>query len=163
MISKNYIERPDWTLELPDKDIDLSKNVHYDYILNEKLKTLIKEKQKFIINYANDYKLYKAISDYYKIQIDKVAIGFGATDLIQRTIFSLDIKKLYIVKSAFMMVDVYCKMINLDHEFIDLEDLKDKKFDNKNAVYVANPNGVDGNCFDISFFYRVRYNSAVLR
>ena len=36
MISKNYIERPDWTLELPDKDIDLSKNVHYDYILNEK-------------------------------------------------------------------------------------------------------------------------------
>ena len=151
MISKNYIERPDWTLELPDKDIDLSKNVHYDDILNEKLKTLIKEKQKFIINYANDYKLYKAISDYYKIQIDKVAIGFGATDLIQRTIFSLDIKKLYIVKSAFMMVDVYCKMINLDHEFIDLEDLKDKKFDNKNAVYIANPNGVDGNCFDISF------------
>ena len=92
MISRNYIERPDWTLKLPDNDIDLSKNVHYDDILNEKLKTLIKEKQKFIINYANDYKLYKSISDYYKIQIDKVAIGFGATDLIQRTIFSLDIK-----------------------------------------------------------------------
>lgn len=154
MISKNYIERPDWCVELPDKDIDLSKNVHYDHNLNENLKELIRNKQKFIINYANDYKLYKAISDYYKIKIKNIAIGFGATDLIQRTIFSLNIKKLYIVKSAFMMVDVYCKMINLDFEFIDLEDLKNKKPDNESAVYIANPNGVDGNCFDVSFLVK---------
>ena len=82
----------------------MSKNVHYDHNLNENLKELI-SKQKFIINYANDYKLYKAISDYYKIKIKNIAIGFGATDLI-KTIFSKH-KKLYIVKSAFMMVDVY--------------------------------------------------------
>ena len=151
MISKNDISRPDWTLETIDKAIDLSKNVHFDYKLNKEIKKIFNEKKNFIINYANDYDLYKSISEYYKIPLTKLAIGFGATDLIQRTIFSLEIKKLYIVKSAFMMTDVYCKMINLDHEFIELDRIKNKSFNKDCAVYVANPNGVDGNCYDVSF------------
>ena len=36
---------------------------------------------------------------------------------------------------------MFIKMINLDFEFIDLEDLKNKKPDNESAVYIANPNG----------------------
>ena len=63
-----YLEilRPNWTKQIELKEIDLSKNVHHDKILNRKIKEII-YKGNFILNYANDFKVYKAISKYYNI------------------------------------------------------------------------------------------------
>ena len=139
MYIKREIIRPDWK-KISNKNIDLSKNVHHDRILNEKIKSIISNSD-FLINYANDINLYNAICEYYKIKIENVAIGFGATDLIYRVLNSIDIEHLYIVNPSFMMVDVYCKMINLNYEFVDLNQLDDLKIKKNSGVYFVNQMG----------------------
>lgn len=152
MLSKNEISRPTWTNKIIDKrDIDLSKNVHFDSELNVKVKKIIYKKN-YILNYGNEYSLYESICNYYKLDINRLAIGYGATDILQRLIFCLDIKKLYIAKHAFAMIEIYCKMINLNYEIIDLEMFNHKNIVKNSALYVANPNGIDGTGLDVSKF-----------
>ena len=151
MYIKREIIRPDWKKKISNKNIDLSKNVHHDRILNEKIKSIISNSD-FLINYANDINLYNAICEYYKIKIENVAIGFGATDLIYRVLNSIDIEHLYIVNPSFMMVDVYCKMINLNYEFVDLNQLDDLKIKKNSGVYFVNPNGVNGEIHNLEKF-----------
>ena len=148
MIIKKNIERPDWTKVVKDKKIDLTKNVHYDRILNEKLKEILFSSD-FLINYANDYNVYNAICSYYKIPLKKTAIGFGATDLINRILNSIKINCLYIVNPSFMMVDVYCKMIGLNFKFINLDEINKLKNTSNSGIYFVNPNGVNGEVHDI--------------
>ena len=50
-----------------------------------------------------------------------------------------------------MMVDVYCKMINLNYEFVDLNQLDDLKIKNS-GVYFVNPNGVNGEIHNLEKF-----------
>ena len=142
------ISRPDWTKKKISKRIDLSKNVHHDKILNEKIKEII-YKSNFILNYANDFKVYEAISKYYNINLENLAIGFGATDVIDRTLRAIKIKKLFIVKPSFRMVDIYCKMINLDYEFIDFKEINSKINQKNSGIYIVNPNGVNGEVHEI--------------
>ena len=143
-----YLEiiRPDWTKEKESNEIDLSKNVHHDKILNEKIKEII-YKGNFILNYANDFKVYEAISKYYDVNLENLAIGFGATDIIDRTLRAIQIKKLFIVKPSFMMVDVYCKMNNLDYEFIDFKEINSKFNLKDSGIYIVNPNGINGEAY----------------
>ena len=148
MLKQRKISRPDWTKDIENKNVDLTKNVHHDRILNEKIKKII-FKSDFLINYANDSNLYGAICNYYGINIKNVAIGFGATDLIQRVLNSIDINYLYIVNPSFMMVDVYCKMLGLNYEFIDLKKLDKLKVKKNSGVYFVNPNGVNGEAHDL--------------
>lgn len=149
MLSKNIINRPTWTNKVIDeREINLSKNVHFDSKLNITVKKIINNKNN-ILNYGNEYSLYESISNYYKLDINKLAIGYGATDILQRLIFSLDIKKLYIAKHAFEMIEVYCKMINLKYEIVDPEKLIDKEISKDSAMYIANPNSFDGTGLNI--------------
>jgi histidinol-phosphate aminotransferase len=148
MLNNREIERPDWKKLIQDKKIDLTKNVHHDKILNNKIKDIIKNSN-FILNYANDSKVYKSISQYYKISVQNISIGFGATDLIQRVINSIKIDKLYIVNPSFMMVDVYCKMINLDYEFINFDQIDKIKKKNNSGIYIVNPSGVNGEAIEV--------------
>jgi histidinol-phosphate aminotransferase len=148
MLNKKDIKRPDWKKIIQDKKIDLTKNVHHDKILNDKIKNII-QNSNFILNYANDSKVYRSISQYYKIPIENISIGFGATDLIQRVINSIKIDKLYIVNPSFMMVDVYCKMIGLDYEFINFDQVDDVKKKKNSGIYIVNPNGVNGVAVEI--------------
>ena len=67
MLNNREIERPDWKKLIQDKKIDLTKNVHHDKILNNKIKDIIKNSN-FILNYANDSKVYKSISNITKSQ-----------------------------------------------------------------------------------------------
>ena len=152
MLPKNNIIRPTWTNKIIDeRDIDLSKNVHFDSELNNRVKKIIDQKN-YILNYGNEYGLYESICNYYKLDINRVAIGYGATDILQRLIFCLDVKKLYIAKHAFAMIEIYCKMINLDYEIISLEKLNNKDIIKNSALYIANPNGVDGSGLEILKF-----------
>ena len=41
MINKKNIDRPDWTKLIKNKKIDLTKNVHHDRLLNDKIKDVI--------------------------------------------------------------------------------------------------------------------------
>ena len=61
MLNNREIVRPDWKKIIQDKKIDLTKNVHYDKILNDKIKNII-QNSNFILNYANDSKIYQSIS-----------------------------------------------------------------------------------------------------
>ena len=153
MLFNKKIVRPSWAKKNENiREIDLSKNVHFDLKLNLEVKKIIKQ-NKSILNYGNDYDLYEAICNYYKIDIQNVSIGYGATDILQRLIFSLDVQKLYIATYGFAMIEVYCNMINLDYEIINLDNLKNERYDfDEAALYVANPNGFDGTGRDISKF-----------
>jgi len=148
MLNNREIIRPDWKKIIQDKKIDLTKNVHYDKILNDKIKNII-QNSNFILNYANDSKIYQSISQYYKIPVKNISIGFGATDLIQRVINSIKIDKLYIVNPSFMMVDVYCKMIGLDYEFINFDQIDTIEKKNNSGIYIVNPSGVNGEAIDV--------------
>lgn len=148
MLHHRKIERPDWKKIIQDKKIDLTKNVHYDKILNDKIKDIIKNSN-FILNYGNDSKIYKSISQYYKISVENISIGFGATDLIQRVINSIKIDKLYIVNPSFKMVDVYCKMIGLDYEFINFDQIDTIEKKNNSGIYIVNPSGNNGEAIDV--------------
>ena len=148
MLNNREIVRPDWKKIIQDKKIDLTKNVHYDKILNDKIKNII-QNSNFILNYANDSKIYQSISQYYKILVENISIGFGATDLIQRVINSIKIDKLYIVNPSFMMVDVYCKMIGLDYEFINFDQIDTIEKKNNSGIYIVNPSGVNGEAIDV--------------
>jgi histidinol-phosphate/aromatic aminotransferase/cobyric acid decarboxylase-like protein len=90
MLNNREIVRPEWKKIIQDQKIDLTKNVHHDKILNDKIKNII-QNSNFILNYANDSKIYQSISQYYKISVENISIGFGATDLIQRVINSIKI------------------------------------------------------------------------
>tara|TARA_B100000424_G_scaffold177673_1_gene137302 strand:+ start:11 stop:901 length:891 start_codon:yes stop_codon:yes gene_type:complete len=148
MINKKNIDRPDWTKLIKNKKIDLTKNVHHDRLLNDKIKDVIASTD-FLVNYANDYDLYVSICNYYKIPIRGTAIGFGATDLIYRVLNSIEIDCLYIVSPSFMMVDVYCKMIGMKYKFIELSEINNLKDVNNSGVYFVNPNGVNGEAHDL--------------
>ena len=148
MLNNREIVRPEWKKIIQDQKIDLTKNVHHDKILNDKIKNII-QNSNFILNYANDSKIYQSISQYYKISVENISIGFGATDLIQRVINSIKIDKLYIVTPSFMMVDVYCKMIDLDYEFINFDQIDKIEQKNNSGIYIVNPSGVNGEAVDV--------------
>ena len=42
-----------------------------------------------------------------------------------------------------MIVDVYCKIYNINYEFINFEEIE-KKSNKNSAIYIVNPNGVNG-------------------
>ena len=153
MLNDRDIVRPDWKKIIQDKKIDLTKNVHHDKILNDKIKDII-QNSNFLLNYANYSKVYNSISQYYKVPIENISIGFGATDLIQRVINSIKINKIYIVNPSFMMVDVYCKMIGLDYEFINFDQIDRIKNKDSSGIYIVNPNGVNGEAIDIKNYLK---------
>jgi histidinol-phosphate aminotransferase len=145
------IQRPDWTIpKRSTYKIDLSKNVHYDRILDNQLKELMQEIPNFN-NYPNEYDLYKSISDYYKIDIKKLAIGFGATDILDRLIRCLDFDTLYIVSPTFEMIEIYCHLINKKYQKISIDQINNYN-DMHGVLYIANPSGYTGQVIDVMPF-----------
>lgn len=145
---KTFVQRPDWkTISDNRRVIDLSQNVHYDRILNQKVNRLISE-VKSVHDYPNQYELYSALSGYYKIPLDNLTIGYGSTELIDRALSVLPISKLYIVEPAFQMVEVYCRMFSIPFEKINYEDIS--TINETSSIYLSNPNGNNGQEYDIS-------------
>lgn len=137
-------ERPDWKIQTKRKGIDLSCNVHYDKILNEEVKNLSLNN---IMDYPDQYKIYKCLSDYYKIPLDNLTIGYGSGELIHRIIKKF-VTHLYIVEPAFSMVSVYCDMLNISYTQITIDMIWD--LPKNSEVYVSNPNGNNGEVYDLS-------------
>ncbi len=140
--------RKDWTKSINRKLIDLSSNVHFDSVLNEQVKSLLPTLG-YVNNYPDEHLLYESISDYYQVPISNLAIGFGATDLIERSIRSLEYNKIYIVDPAFEMVEVYCELNQKDYVKINIDELDSIK-DLNGLLYIANPNGNNGKAINVS-------------
>lgn len=142
--------RSDWTTNKENKfKLDLSRNCHYDKILNLHIRDILKNINE-ITSTPNEYLLYKSISDYYTIPIKNMSIGFGATDLIHRILSSLKFKKLYFVAPTFEMIEIYCKVLSVDYVKVSLEELYNIE-DKDSMVYIANPNGLTGEVIDSRF------------
>jgi len=142
------IVRPDWTLSRPTSSIDLSRNVHYDSVLNQLVSRKLSELTD-VNCYPNDYELYESISNYYRIPINNLALGFGATDILDRIIRSLDYKCLYIVVPTFEMVEVFCNLANKNYKCVTPDQIKQIS-DIDSMLYIANPNGVTGEVHNVS-------------
>lgn len=138
------IERPDWKISKPHKVIDLSTNIHYDKVLIDNIKTL---EVKNIHNYPNQFLLYESISDFYSIPLENLTIGFGSSEIISRIITHF-VKHLYIVEPTFEMVQVYCRMYGIPYTTISIDQVFD--LPESSQVYIANPNGNNGEAYDLS-------------
>ena len=138
------INRPSWVKSENYKKINLSNNVHFDKILSKKVHNILKKKiNDNHLRYADPLKIYRSISKYYKVPIRCLSIGFGATDIISRIIKILDVETFYIVNPSFEMVKVYCKIEKKKYKFISKHEINKIK-NKKSAVYIVNPNSVDG-------------------
>jgi histidinol-phosphate aminotransferase len=138
------IERPDWKISRPIRDIDLGGNVHYDKVLIDYIRTL---EIKNIHNYPNQFELYESISNYYKIPLENLTIGFGGSEIISRIITHF-VTHLYIVEPTFEMVQVYCRMYNIPYTLISIDQVFD--LPESSQVYIANPSGNTGEAYDLS-------------
>ena len=104
------ISRPSWMKSQKYFKINLSRNVHFDQILSNKVVGILRKNTNNSLHYADSFEIYKTISKYYKINLKNLTIGFGATDLLYRITKILDVKKFYITNPSFKMFEVYCKI-----------------------------------------------------
>lgn len=131
--------RPDWqTSRYNDEKINLSNNVCYDKILLDQVNELIKTKDFNVRQYPDEYIIYKSISKYHNVDTKNISVGYGLGELIIRVLNLKKIKKLSIISPTWTMVEVFCKINNINHT---------TEFDlTANSLYIANPNGIDGTC-----------------
>ena len=142
------ISRPSWMKSQKYFKINLSRNVHFDQILSNKVVGILRKNTNNSLHYADSFEIYKTISKYYKINLKNLTIGFGATDLLYRITKILDVKKFYITNPSFKMFEVYCKINSKKYENINRSDIYSKNRKNS-ALYIVNPNGVDGSAYKI--------------
>lgn len=139
---QKLVQRPDWTVDHPAPAIDLSSNVNFDLILHEKVKELVSRCDN-LFDYPNDYRVYKAISDYYKLSLDTLSIGLGSAEIIERTLRALNPDFLYIVSPTWGMVEPLCQMYNIPYKCISRAEIE-KHADPSGTLYIANPCGQTG-------------------
>lgn len=143
------MSRPDWSIGKRNPALDLSRNVHFDIEINNLIASLLTSID--LHDYPLDINTYEAISSYYNIPIKNLAIGYGATEVIERILRSFNIKNLYILAPTFEMITVYCENININYSFINsLDEAVDLTF----SLYVVNPNGNNGAILDLTEIYK---------
>lgn len=131
--------RPDWTTSRYNcKKLNLANNVCYDTVLLNHIDQLLNSKKINFRQYPDEYIVYNTIAHYHLINAKNIAVGYGLGELITRILKLKLIKKIAIVSPTWPMVEVFCKIFGIsccDH--IDYS---------ANAIYLANPNGMDGSC-----------------
>lgn len=140
------LERPDWKINRPTTEIDLSKNVHYDATLVANIKDALASHTSFH-DYPNQYDLYLAISTYYNIPITNLTIGYGGTEVIERIFKTIPFDDVYIVEPTFEMLQVYCTLYNKRFHVISMEDVPNCS---GGTLYIANPSGNTGQVLDVT-------------
>lgn len=143
------MKRPDWNTQTrPRRKIDLSTNVHYDYILNREITKVMSQQESFH-DYPHQLDLYTSIAEYYKINVSNMAIGYGATEILERVFKTLDFDTTYVVEPNFEMVSVYCDIYNKTYVPITFEEAKVIDPSPNSILVIANPNGNNGELHDI--------------
>jgi histidinol-phosphate/aromatic aminotransferase/cobyric acid decarboxylase-like protein len=136
--------RPDWNKpKYVDDKIDLSNNLCYDTIVNESISNLIKTLDVSFRQYTDEYPLYVAISNHHDIDIKNLVCGYGLGELIDRILRVYKNLKFAIVSPTWPMVEIFCSLHSIPFERISSH----KQETNCQAIYIANPNGITGECF----------------
>jgi histidinol-phosphate/aromatic aminotransferase/cobyric acid decarboxylase-like protein len=130
-------ERQHWlTQQVSDEKINLSNNVCYDQILQNQVLFLLGRNNITFSQYEDESKVYKILSEFYGINPENIAIGFGLGELIPRIFSIFKDKKFSIVTPTWMMATGFCNVQNIDYvEGIDYS---------SQVLYIANPNGMTG-------------------
>jgi hypothetical protein len=118
--------------------LDLSKNYCYDRILIEDLKSLYNNIQ--LWKTPDKKYVYSLLSDELQVQVDKIEIGFGTIDIVERVLSLFDNKTVTSIGPYWSGIKWACEKTSL-------------KFDDQNGdiAYIARPNGRDGLLRDIDF------------
>lgn len=136
------MQRPDWSQpRYSPRPVDLSTNVHYDRWLSQKVSSILKDID--VSAYPDEYHIYECLANEYHLPINRLAVGFGATELLDRSIRTLKYNKLWIVGPSFEMISVYCQLHGISHEKIDYETAISLNCP-EDAVYMASPDGQTG-------------------
>lgn len=148
------MKRPDWNIDKSSSSlIDLSNNVCYDSVLFNQVKVKLNSiDHNELLNYNNEYELYRLISSYYNFDISNLAIGYGSTELIDRIIRVLRTSKFTILSPTFEMVSVYCKMYGVTFNEIcynNFNQIDIITLTGHDVLYIANPNGNNGHSFTL--------------
>ncbi len=135
-------ERQHWsTQEVSDEKINLSNNVCYDQILQNQVLFLLSRNNITFSQYEDESKIYKIFSEFYGINPENIAIGFGLGELIPRIFSIFKNKKFSIVTPTWMMATGFCNVQNIHYtEGIDYS---------SQVLYIANPNGMTGKYVEI--------------
>ena len=153
------IHRPDWTVAKQTLPINLGGNVHYDYFLHKQVSEIVANSD--LHDYPNEHVLYEAISDYYSTPIENIAIGHGATEVLERLVKIHRDRKFYIVSPTFEMVEVYCRIYNVEYQLIN--DWEIMRINDPEAVlYVATPNGQTGVWIDPNDIIHRSFHTIIL-
>tara|TARA_R100000278_G_scaffold6692_1_gene9236 strand:+ start:5350 stop:6198 length:849 start_codon:yes stop_codon:yes gene_type:complete len=126
------------------KLLDLSRNVVYD--------------KDFSVDYPDELKLYKILSKNYNIDINKIAIGLGSSDVLQRILNYCIDDNVFIIQPTFKLVEAHCKVKNIKYFNIDNPEKTD--FKNK-VVYISNPNGNTGEIYCNNIIERIINDSSI--
>lgn len=135
-------ERQHWsTQEVSDEKINLSNNVCYDQILQNQVLFLLSRNNITFSQYEDESKVYKILSEFYGINPENIAIGFGLGELIPRIFSIFKNKKFSIVTPTWMMATGFCNVQNIQYtEGIDYS---------SQVLYIANPNGMTGKYVEV--------------
>jgi histidinol-phosphate/aromatic aminotransferase/cobyric acid decarboxylase-like protein len=152
------MQRPNWTQPSYRKGpIDLSLNVHYDSKLNAEIRQYLGQLQSFH-DYPDQYQLYDSVSSYYNVPIDQLAIGYGATEMLERIFKSLEFDNVYCVEPSFQMIEVYANIFKKNYISITIKQLYELNPLKESILVIANPNGNNGESHDIeSVIDRFKY------
>lgn len=118
--------------------LDLSRNVVYD--------------KDFSIDYPDELKLYKLISNHYNVDINEIAIGLGSSEVLQRILNYCLCKYIYIIQPTFKLVEAHCKVKNIKN--FNITDISKISFKGK-VVYISNPNGNTGKVYSKEVLDRI--------
>ena len=130
-------ERQHWLMQqVSDERINLSNNICYDQILQNQVLSLLGKNNITFSQYEDESKVYKILSEFYGINPENIAIGFGLGELIPRIFSIFKDKKFSIVTPTWMMATGFCNVQNIHYtEGIDYS---------SQVLYIANPNGMTG-------------------
>ena len=148
--------RPNWQVpKYTDIEIDLSNNLTYDTELNFKLRDLYRSVNFDTRQYTDEYSLYKTLSAYEQRPIKNLAIGFGIGEMILR-FFEYNYH-MAIVSPTWSMPEVFSNIKNKPFTCIPHA----QNFSNAEILYLATPNGIDGQIVstdvvrDVAKYYKI--------
>jgi len=130
-------ERQHWlTQQITDGKINLSNNVCYDQVLQNQVLFLLGRNNITFSQYEDESNVYNILSNFYGINPENIAIGFGLGELIPRIFSIFRDKKFSIVTPTWMMATGFCNVQNIRYtEGINFS---------SQVLYIANPNGMTG-------------------
>ena len=149
--------RPSWQVpKYTDVKIDLSNNLTYDSILNFQLRDLYRRVDFDTRQYTDEYYLYKTLSDYLSVPMQNLAIGFGIGEMILR-FFEYNYR-MAIVSPTWNMPEVFSNVKK--KEFICVSSVQNVP--DSDILYLASPNGIDGQLIDAGIVKKIAHNYKVV-